>query len=187
MKMKFKFIIKFLLLTILLLSLFSVFGCTPLPVQPQLTQLQLRQIQTRSYGSRTPIDAMKAVINALQDEGFIVKNADKDLGFIQATRESDLDPGNRGGGTFFGGFGMGSRNSFGGWDNNPRWDKASIVECSGNVNVYENKTQVRLIFQRKVVDNFGDIASVEQILDPEFYQMIFAKIDKSLFLQGQKL
>jgi hypothetical protein len=148
-----------------------------------MTQLQLREMQTRSYTSRSPVEAMRAVINALQDEGFIVKNADKDLGFLQATRESDLDP-NQQGPSFFTMFrGPG----FDGVENQPRWDKALVVECSGNVAVNENKTQVRLIFQRKILDNIGGIRSVEQILEPDFYQMIFAKVDKSLFIQGQKL
>jgi hypothetical protein len=175
----------FRFLTVIILSI-SLLGCMLPPPQPPLTQLQLRQIQTRTYASRSPIEAMRAVINALQDEGFIVKNADKDLGFVQATRESDLDP-DRTGGMFLGGFGAGNRGGFGAWNDQPRFDKASIVDCSGNVTVNENKTQVRLIFQRKVLNNLGGIGSVEQMLDPEFYQMIFSKIDKSLFIQGQKL
>ena len=42
---------------------------------------------------------MKAMLNVLQDDGYVVKNAAvTDLGLITATHESDLAPGRSGGG-----------------------------------------------------------------------------------------
>ena len=70
---------KKILLTGILISIF----CCSLPVMaaktsevitPQ-TQLQKRQYQTRQYDNIDKATLMKAMLNVLQDEGFIVNNA----------------------------------------------------------------------------------------------------------------
>ena len=43
------------------------------------TQLQTREFQTREYDTNDTKLVMKAVLNTLQDEGFVVKNAVVDL------------------------------------------------------------------------------------------------------------
>jgi hypothetical protein len=167
------------------LSLAAVFsGCQMQPPKPPLTQLQLRQLQSRSYENRDFITAMRAVINALLDEGFIIKNADKDLGFIQATKDVELSGG--GGGPavdIFGGFG-----GVGVWGNpQQRWHNSSQIDCSGTLTKVGESTNVRLIFQRKTLDNYGVPMGISLIEDPEYYQNVFTKIDKSLFLEREKL
>jgi hypothetical protein len=159
-------------------------GCQMEPPKPPLTQLQLRQLQSRSYENRDFITAMRAVINALLDEGFIIKNADKDLGFIQATKDIEISGG---GGNptlgIFGGFG-----DVGVWGNpQQRWRNSSQIDCSGTLTKVGNSTNVRLIFQKKTLDNFGVPMGISLIEDPEYYQNVFVKIDKSLFLERENL
>jgi hypothetical protein len=155
---------------------FSVMGCQFEPPKPPLTQLQLRQLQSRSYENRDMIVAMRAVINALLDEGFIIKNADKDLGFVQATKDIEI----AGAGAFaeFGGF-------FG--NNQTRWRNSTQIDCSGTLTAVGKTTNVRLIFQRKTLDNFGVPMGIALIEDPAYYQNVFTKIDKSLFLEREGL
>ena len=57
-------------------------GCQLPPPQPPLTQLQLRQLQSRSYENRDLRTAMRAVINALLDEG---KNQKEAMGAVGVT------------------------------------------------------------------------------------------------------
>jgi hypothetical protein len=152
-------------------------GCAYQPQKPPLTQLQLRQLQSRSYENRDPITAMRAVINALLDEGFIIKNADKDLGFVQATKDVEIS----GGGQVFAEFG----GIFG--NQQTRWRNSSVIDCSGTLTTTGRNTNVRLIFQKKVLDNFGVPMGIDLIEDPAFYQTIFSKIDKSLFLERENL
>lgn len=72
--------------------LFSfTFGCVPMPPKPQQTQLQIREFQTRTYETKDTKMVMKAMLNVLQDDGFIVKNANVDLGLITATKELDVE------------------------------------------------------------------------------------------------
>jgi len=50
------------------------------------TQLEIRQIQTREYDTLDKMLTMRSVIATLQDLGFLIDNADLDLGTITATR-----------------------------------------------------------------------------------------------------
>ncbi len=64
-------------------------GCAP-KAQPLQTQLQTREFQTRSYETNDMKMVMKALLNVLQDDGYIVKNANVDLGLLTATKEIDI-------------------------------------------------------------------------------------------------
>ena len=161
-----------------MISVTLLTGCQMRPAEPPLTQLQLRQLQSRTYDNKELKVAMRAVINALLDEGFIIKNADKDLGFVQATREEDLNGG--GGGAVIGWGGLLSNNDV-------RWRNSSVIDASGTLTNVGRSINVRLIFQKKVLDNYGVSMGVNVITDPNFYQNIFAKIDKSLFLEKEGL
>ena len=156
----------------------GVTGCTMQPRQPPLTQLQLRQLQSRSYENRELKVAMRAVINALLDEGFIIKNADKDLGFVQATKEQDVSGNGAGGFVGWGGILT---------NNDVRWQNTTMIDASGTLTPVGKSTNVRLIFQKKTLDNYGVAMGVNVITDPVFYQNIFTKIDKSLFLEKEGL
>ena len=64
---------------------------------------------------------MKSLLNVLQDDGFIVKNASVDLGLISATKEINVE--NKTEAIILGLLG----------GQNASWKKNSIIECSGNV------------------------------------------------------
>jgi len=68
-----------------------------------------------------------------------------------------------------------------------RWRNSSVIDCSGTLTTQGKSTNVRLIFQKKVLDNFGVPMGIDLIEDPGFYQNIFSKIDKSLFLERENL
>ena len=64
-------------------------GCattTPVDVAGSGTQLQTRQIQTRSYDTLDKAMTMRSVVATLQDLGFTIDQADAELGTITATR-----------------------------------------------------------------------------------------------------
>jgi len=162
---------KILFLTVVLI--FS--GCAMTPPVPQMSQLEIREMQTRSYenGGVSFKQVMKAIINVLQDDGFIIKNADKELGFITAVQETDVET--PWGSAFAIGFG----------DQQPRYPKNAINEGSVNITERGKRMQVRAIFQKKVLDNLGGTSSVHQITNLEYYQKFFSKVDKGLFLEKQ--
>jgi hypothetical protein len=57
---------------------------------PPKSQLQIRELQTRSYDTRNTKMVMKTMLNVLQDDGFIVKEANTELGLLTATKEIDV-------------------------------------------------------------------------------------------------
>jgi hypothetical protein len=174
----------------LLWALLSVTACTATP-QPARTQLEVREAQTRTFDTADTKLVMKAMLNVLQDEGYVVKNAVVDLGLITASKEVDLAPGRNDDVNVFGsttvilGGGPGGI-VFGGGDGGT-WRKTEVIDCTSNVSEYGEQTRVRLSFQRKVIDNRGATMSSEPLEDPAFYQEFFSKVDKAIFLQKEDL
>jgi len=154
---------------------FVIAGCATTGVQPEKTQLQIREFQTKSYETKDSKMVMKAMLNVLQDDGFIVKNAVLDLGLLVAEKTVDVE---NSGEAFLAVFFEGA---------NARWKKASIIECTGNVTEFGDTVKVRVNFQLKMLDNQGGILKIEQIGDEKYYQDFFAKVDKGVFLQKEKV
>lgn len=170
-------------------------ACMP-PAAPPKTQLEVRQFQTRTFDTADTTLVMKAMFNVLQDDGYVVKNAVMELGLMTAAKESDLARGRSGagGGGVFGGLGgiiIGGTGPggvvVGTSTDDPSFPKTEVRDFTGNVSAFGNQTKVRVSFQRKVLDNRGDVVEVEPIEDLEFYQSFFSRMDKSLFLQEEAL
>ena len=164
---------KKLLLFLPLISFTLVFsGCVAAPRQEK-TQLQIREFQTRSYDTTDFRMVMKAVMNALQDQDFIIKQAELELGFITAQKELDVENATESFlATFFAALGGGKA----------IYKKNSITEASANISEHGDQVRVRVNFQRKLIDNRGIVIKIEQIEDQEFYQEFFSKVAKSIFL-----
>ncbi|MCH8028665.1 MAG: hypothetical protein IH874_01880 [Candidatus Dadabacteria bacterium] len=139
---------------------------------PEKTQLQIRELQTRLFDTRNSKKVLKTMLNVLQDDGFIVKEANVELGLLTAAKEIDVET--KGAvfwGTLF----------------KTAWEKNATVEVTANVSEFGKQTRVRVNFQKKVYDSSGRVASVELIEDLKFYQEFFAKVDKGLFIEREKL
>jgi hypothetical protein len=161
---------------VILLAIMSIIilsGCQK--PKPKLTQLQLREIQTRQYEIDDTKRAIKSLLNVLQDDEFIIKQADLELGFINAVKELDVeDKGDRAWAKFWHG-------------SDAEWDKHCIIDCSANVTKYGKGMRVRVNFQRKVLDNKGHATSIIHIEDPVFYQEFFSKVDKGIFIEKEQI
>ena len=150
-------------------------GCATNKMTPPTTQLQIREFQTRSYETKDVKMVMKAALNVLQDDGYIVKNAEAELGLITATKEVDVQ--NTGEAVLMvllAGV-------------NARYSKNEIIECSCNISEFGEQTRVRVNFQMKRVNNKGEVEAVKQIDDATYYQTFFSKMDKSIFIQKENL
>ena len=157
---------------IVVLSAILITGCSSTNITAQKTQLQVREFQTRSFNTKDVRLVMKAMINVLQDEGFIIKSANIDLGLLSATKEVE---GNRDV------MSIGSiviRDTGG--------INSTITECSANISEYGDQVKVRVNFQKKAVDAKG-VREVGSVEDEKYYQSFFAKVDKSVFIEKEKL
>jgi hypothetical protein len=173
-------------ISICILSLLLLASCTVINQQsappPQKTQLQTRQVQTREYDTNDVKLVMKAVLNVLQDDGFIVRNAQLELGLLTATKEVDLR-GNGSGNDFWSNFFRGIDRNRG--QGEAIFNKLKQIESSINISEFGKQSKVRANFQVKILDNQGNTVEVYQVEDPKYYQDFFMKVDKGIFIQKQ--
>lgn len=166
-------------LVLWLIAITLTSGCATNGATPPKTQLQIREFQTRTYETNDTKMVMKALLNVLQDEGFIVKNANVELGLLNATKELDVE---KKGEAFLAVLGAVLSKT-----GDARWKKNSIIEATANVSEFGSQTRVRVTFQAKLMDNRGGVTKVEQVEEGKYYQDFFAKVDKGIFIQKEKL
>lgn len=145
---------------------------------PAKSQLEKRQFQTRMYDCTDKTLIMKAMLNVLQDEGFIVNNANPLLGFISGEKEFDVNDKS-----------IDISKEFGTNRNSLNWKgvRVAVVETTANVTEYGNQIKVRINFTRKLLNVYGNAQAIDEINDEYYYQDFFAKIDKAIFIQKQKI
>lgn len=142
-------------------------------ITPQ-TQLQKRQYQTRQYNNIDKATLMKAVLNTLQDEGFIVNNANSLLGFISANKEfSTSDK------TINFEKEFGAKKQIGA--------TVAVVEVTANLSEYGKAFKIRINIKRKLLNAYGSAIKIEEVTDEKYYQNLFSKVDKAIFIQKQKI
>ncbi len=153
----------------------------------QQTQLETREFQTRVFDTNDTKLIMKALLNVLQDDGFIVKNAVTDLGLLSASKEIDIQQQKQSGSDFWNNLftAMANSGSNKSHNNEQTYQKLKIVEVSVNVSEFGLKSKVRANFQAKILDNKGNTVEVKTVDDPKFYQDFFMKVDKGVFIQKQ--
>ena len=157
----------------LILMLFFI-GCATTGPPPQ-TQLQIREFQTRTYDTNDVKMVMKAMLNVLQDDGYIVKNANVELGLFNATKEVDITNKWEVLGAF-----IAATQGY-----QSRFAKNRIIEATGNVSEFGKQCRVRMNFLLKDFDNAGGVRQVGQIEDERYYQEFFSKLDKGIFIQKE--
>lgn len=167
---------KYLILLLVVFTGLSTSCATYNPnAETEKSQLQIREYQTRTFEVDDELMVLKAVANVLQDEGYIITNAETDLGLITAQKEANIEDG---GEKFFAILFFGA---------NARYKKNSIVESTANVSQFGEKVKVRMNFLLKAYDNRGDLINLGQVESEEFYQDFFSKVDKGIFLQKENL
>lgn len=160
---------------LLVFIIIFIIGCVTSPSTPLKTQLEIREFQTRDYDTSDSRMVMKSLLNVLQDDGYIIKVANVDLGLLSASKEINIE--NKGEAVIMALLA----------GHNARWKKNSVIECSGNVTEMGKVCKVRMNFQIKTMDNKGGLIDVKPIDDPIFYQTFFAKVDKGIFIGKEKL
>ncbi|MEO0203132.1 MAG: hypothetical protein ABIL37_05385 [candidate division WOR-3 bacterium] len=70
-------------------------ACATTTSQTPKTQLEVREYQTRFFQINDKNIILKAIVNTLLDEGYIIKNANTELGIINAEKAIDIQRGER--------------------------------------------------------------------------------------------
>jgi hypothetical protein len=128
---------------------------------------------------------LKAVLATFQDEGFSIHTAEASLGFVSATRETlqRADAGLKAARWTAAAFTYGLALLVPApKDRITQLDATAQVEDLGADGV-----RLRVSFQRRVLDSSGRIREVREVTDELAYQGFLAKVDKSVFLQRERL
>lgn len=151
-------------------------GCSQHAPKQEMTQLQMREIQTRTFAAKDSKTVLKEMMNVMQDDNFIVKNASFELGLL--TGEKDIDVSS-------------------GWEKTLKllvwgskqasWKNNCVIEISANVSQFGDDTKVRVNFQAKTLDQKGRIIKTAQVHDQQYYQEFFNKVHGGLFIQQEQL
>lgn len=193
-----------IILAILLISL------TPNIAQAKkikkMSQLELREMQTRFYDTSDTMKVMKATVNTLQDSGFIIQEIEPDLGYIRAEKifkHRYINKGRLAGNslylalmTAYAVFSYGAT-AYSMYDptmkiTNELQDKTVVVDTNVNVEKFgKNKTKVRFVLVQKVLQNADGYSFVKsaptrviRLYTPEIYKEFFAQVDKNIFYEG---
>lgn len=154
------------------------------PHAPQ-SPLELRQVQTRAFDATDARLVLKAALNALQDEGYVIREANAELGLVTGVMEWQSGKPNGGLRVL-------------------KWVAAiptygaslllptgkhefSAVEANVNVTQEATGTRVRISLVSKVTERDGSVRSVRPVEDALAYQSLLARLDKAVYLQKEGL
>lgn len=157
--------------TLLFLTLSWVPGCATRA--PEKSQLEIREMQTRTFRTTENKRVMQAVTDALLDDGYIIKQTNNELGLINAQKKQ-------------------TRSGI------PR-DTQQTYALTAQVRTLKNRTRVRLNMQKTTMStgqhSFFDEDALRtrtyrekhssRVTNPNVYQRLFSKIDKSLFIEQE--
>jgi hypothetical protein len=145
------------------------------PKQKVKTQLEIRQMQTREFDTSETTTVIKAMLNVLQDDGYIVQQVNPEVGFFNASKMMDTeDTLAKTWGTLW-------------WGPSAQWIENTVIDCTANVSQFGEKTRVRTNFQLKQMNNKGGVEKVQMMDDPKFYQEFFTKVDKGIFIEKEQI
>lgn len=164
--------------------------------------LQNRTLQTRKFEGISEADLLSASTGVIQDLGFIIDESEPGLGLIVGSKYRDAPPDvtqrvlqaiaflGMTAGTILAIFSGDVDGLDEAWDTALSWVDAYqtlwativIGPASGD----DDETfHVRVTFQRIVWNARNEIARLQSLDEPEFYQKFFDLLSKSVFLEGR--
>jgi hypothetical protein len=146
--------------------------------------LELRQAQSRTFETADARLVLKAALSVLQDEGFVIREANAELGLVTAVMER-------------------SKRSTNHALRVVKWilvpstwgaslllpdgrTEVSAVEANVNVTRDATRTRVRISLVSKVSGRSG-VSGVRPVDDPLTCQALLARLDKAVYLQKEGL
>lgn len=156
-----------------------------LPTTPA-NSLERRQMQSRVYDDCDRKAVLAAVLATLQDEGFAVRTADAELGFVSASRSvfvPGTPPSLRAARWVLAGFTYGAALLI-----KVREDVSTEIEVTIRAEeLGGGQVRLRVTFLSQRRGKEGRLLAAEEVADPAVYQSFLARVDKSLFLGREAL
>jgi hypothetical protein len=178
-----------------LVAALIVTGCTSIPKDAfrlRESALQVREMQTREYGTVSDVQILAASSAVLQDLGYTIDEMEKSLGVLSASKRADARNDMETLGnvavdvtqclvTFMLGC-DGRRYRSGAAVQDIRLTLVALPPREGT-----GATSVRVTIQRIVWDHENRLLEQQTIADETIYRSFFDKLSKSVFLEQQGL
>ena len=164
-------------------------ACASVPdsagVRAPQSPVEMRQAQSRTFETADTRLVLKAALNVLQDQGFVIRHADADLGIVTAVMEWRSRQPNRGlrvlkWVTVVPTYGASLLIPSG-------RTEVSAIEANVNVTPDGAKTRVRISLVSRVTGKGGEVLRVLPVDDPLAYQRLLVGLDKAVFLEHEGL
>jgi hypothetical protein len=199
-----KFIQIFLIIAFIFTSNSTVFAAKE---KVERSMLEIREVQTRYFETTDSNLVAKAIINTLQDNGFIIQRLEPDLGYIKAKKEVKLKRTLKGRVVGFSlleayyatclafSFGINPEAAWGMYTSgmqikNEVAPHTVIFDSNVDIETVGNRTKVRFHVIEKILENGDGYTTVKSSprkvvrhYEPEIYQEFFNQVDKNLFLE----
>ena len=193
---------------IIFLSLFMSLPVFSKEVENKSSALELREIQTRYFETSDTNQVTKAVLNTLQDNGFIIQIMEPELGHIRAKKEVKLKRTLKGRVAGFSlmeayyatclglSFGVNPVAMYGMYQSgmqikNEIAPHTVIFDSNVNIERIGNRTKVRFLVIEKILENGDGYTTVKSSprkvvrhYEEEIYQEFFNQVNKNLFLES---
>jgi hypothetical protein len=168
------------------------------------TMMEIRDVQTRYYDTTDTLKVMKAVVNTLQDNGFIVQNGEMELGYLRARKDFKAKRTDKGRVVLYSieyaYYGACAGLSFGLTApyliiptmhmKNELSLHPVIIDSNVNIEKIGDRTKVRFIMIEKILENADGYTMIKSSprkvvrhYNSEIYQEFFNQVDKNLFLE----
>lgn len=169
-----------ILLTILFLLLTNCSNTIPAEAfQLSHENLQFRQMQTRRYETNKENFLLSSGAALLQDMGFILAESETKLGVIVGNKTRDATDSTQ--------VALAVLVAISGGGVMPI-DSEQLIRVSLTTKpVNTTQTNVRVTFQRIVINTSGKATLREPITESTLYQEFFHKLSKSIFLESQEI
>ncbi len=151
--------------------------------KPPEGAVELRAMQTRRFESADSNTLLMAATQTLQDLGYTISESSSEVGVLVASKQRDATEKGQVAGQIMLTVLLAAMGSY----YNPVWDKDQTINVTLLAVPIENtgKTEIRVSFDRHMVNNHGHLWRAELILDPKIYQEFFDKLSQGAFLEAQ--
>ena len=128
---------------------------------------------------------LHAATGTLQDLGFTIVESSAEVGVVVASKQRDAEESGQIAGQVVLTVLMGLLGS----THNPTWDKEQSIYVTLFVSPIANSpmTEVRALFDRRLINNYGQLWRTELIENPEIYQEFYDEMSKGLLLEAHKI
>lgn len=180
-----------ILLGLMICSALTLSGCVnPNEIakrvgQPPKGAVELRVLQTRRFASSDETALLNAGLQTLQDLGYTISESAADAGVLVGSKQRDAKES----GQIAGQVALTVMLALLGSYHQPVWDENQTINATLVATPVENskQTEIRISFDRHLVNNVGQLWRAELILEEKIYQEFFDKFAQSAFLEAQKI